>query len=125
MSAGKGYTHVNGMASPERGEDHGSPPKFADFELEESTITAQQVAMQAGALTARAIAEMYLDRIAEFNKRGPCINAIIEINPDVLTLADELDLERRQGRLRGPLHGIAIIVKDNIDTADRMNTSAG
>jgi amidase len=101
------------------------PAGFADFELEETTIATQQVAMQIGALSARAIAEMYLDRITEFNQRGPCINAIIEINPDALTLADVLDNERRQGHLRGPLHGIAIIVKDNINTANRMNTSMG
>jgi amidase len=102
-----------------------SPAKSAGFELEESTIAAQQVAMQSGALTARAIAETYLERIAEFDKRGPCINAIIEVNPDALARADELDRERRSGQINGPLHGIAVVVKDNIDTADRMNTSAG
>jgi amidase len=81
--------------------------------------------MRSGAYTARSIAERLLTRIDEIDRRGPAINAIIELNPDALTIADARDQERRAGRIRGPLHGIPILLKDNIDTADKMRTSAG
>jgi amidase len=93
--------------------------------LEELTITAMQEAMRSGSLNARRLAELYLARIEAMDKRGPAINAMIELNPDALAIADALDRERRAGRTRGPLHGIPIVIKDNIDTADRMRTSAG
>jgi amidase len=96
-----------------------------NVELEELTITAMQEAMRKGALTARGLAELYLARIEAMDKRGPAINAMIELNPDALAIADLLDRERRAGRTRGPMHGIPIVIKDNIDTADRMRTSAG
>jgi amidase len=95
------------------------------FELDEATITDLQEAMKSGKHTGRRIAEMYLARIDEIDKRGPAINAVIEINPDALSIADALDRERKQKGPRGPLHGIPILIKDNIDTADRMNTTAG
>jgi amidase len=95
------------------------------FELEEATIIELQEAMKAGKQTARAVAEMYLARIEEVDKRGPAVNSVIEINPDALTIADALDRERREKGPRGPLHGIPILIKDNIDTADRMMTTAG
>jgi amidase len=84
-----------------------------------------QNAMRAGSLTARRLAALYLARIDSMDKRGPAINAMIELNPDALAIADALDRERRAGRVRGPMHGIPIVIKDNIDTADRMRTSAG
>lgn len=95
------------------------------FELEEATITGLQQAMGTGALTARSIAEKYLARIRDIDKRGPAINSVIELNPDALAIADALDRERKAKGARGPLHGIPILIKDNIDTADRMTTTAG
>jgi amidase len=81
--------------------------------------------MRSGAYTARSIAEGLLTRIDEIDRRGPAIGSIIELNPDALAIADTRDQERRAGRVRGALHGIPILLKDNIDTADRMRTSAG
>src|SRR5947208_11173369 len=81
--------------------------------------------MKSGRYTARSIAKKYLARIDEIDKRGPAINAVIEINPDALAIADALDKERREKGVRGPLHGIPVLIKDNIDTADRMMTTAG
>ena len=99
-----------------------STPSFA---LEEMTIAELQEAMKVGKYTARSIAEMYLARIDEIDKRGPAVNSVIEINPDALAIADALDRERKEKGVRGPLHGVPILIKDNIDTADRMMTTAG
>ena len=95
------------------------------FELEEVTIAELQRGMQSGKYSARAIAEKYLERIEETDKRGPAINSVIEINPEAIEIADALDKERKAKGLRSPLHGIPVLVKDNIDTADRMATTAG
>jgi amidase len=95
------------------------------FDLEEATTAALQAGMKSGQYTARSIAEKYLERIDEIDKRGPSINAVIEINPDALAIAGALDKERREKGVRGPLHGIPVLIKDNIDTADRMMTTAG
>ena len=81
--------------------------------------------MRSGARSAVSIAQAYLARIDAIDKRGPAINAIIELNPDALAIAEALDRERREKGARGPLHGIPVLLKDNIDTADRMRTSAG
>lgn len=81
--------------------------------------------MQAGELTSRAITEMYLKRIEEIDKEGPKLNSIIEVNSDALSIADSLDKERKDGKVRGPLHGVPVLIKDNIDTADKMMTTAG
>ena len=81
--------------------------------------------MRSGELTAHALAEKYLARIEAMDKRGPAINSVIELNPDALSIADGLDKERKQNKLRGPMHGIPVLIKDNIDTADRMATTAG
>src|SRR5215213_8379401 len=93
--------------------------------LPEWTIADLQEKMESGELTARRLAELYLERISEVDKEGPYINSVIELNPDVPEIADTLDSERRAGRLRGALHGVPILIKDNIDTADRMQTTAG
>lgn len=97
----------------------------ARFELDEVTIAQLQTMMKDGNATARSIAEKYLARIDEIDKRGPTINSVIEINPDALAIADTLDQERKAKGPRGPLHGIPVLIKDNIDTADRMMTTAG
>src|SRR5689334_19538983 len=97
------------------------PPAAATaFPLEELTIRELQDAMTAGRYTSHQLVELYVKRIDELDRRGPALRSISEVNPDALRLADELDAERKQGRVRGPLHGIPIVIKDNIDTADRM-----
>ena len=93
--------------------------------MAELTITELQAEMQTGKMTARSITEMYLHRITEIDRAGPTLNSVIEINPDALAIADALDAERREHSPRGPLHGIPVLIKDNIDTADRMLTTAG
>src|SRR5262249_42259201 len=101
------------------------PARISPFELEEMTIAELQQAMKSGRFTARAIAEKYLARIDEVDKRGPAVNCIIELNPDALAISEALDQERKANGPRGPLHGIPVLLKDNIDTADRMMTTAG
>lgn len=97
----------------------------ADFELNEMTIDELQEKMQAGVYTSAMLTDLYLQRIAAVDKDGPALNAVIEINPDARVIAEQMDRERKEGKLRGPLHGIPILVKDNIDTADKMMTTAG
>jgi len=101
------------------------PPDVPSFELEEATITDLQDAMKSGKHTARSITEKYLARIEQIDKQGPAINSIIELNPDALAIADALDKERKDKGVRGPLHGIPMLIKDNLDTADKMMTTAG
>jgi amidase len=95
------------------------------FELDEITLAELQEGMRSGKFTSRGLAERYLARISEIDKAGPSLNAVIELNPEVLAIADKLDAERKSKGPRGPLHGIPILIKDNIGTADRMRTSAG
>ncbi|MCL6480963.1 MAG: amidase [Firmicutes bacterium] len=95
------------------------------FELEEVTIAELQAGMASGRWTAQGITQAYLERIAQLNHRGPELRAVIETNPDALAIAEQLDRERAAGRVRGPLHGIPILLKDNLDTHDRMTTTAG
>jgi len=101
------------------------PASYEDFELNEITIDELQQKMQSGTHTSRSITELYLKRINDIDKKGPAINSVIEINPDALAIADEMDKERKAGKVRGPLHGIPVLIKDNIDTADKMMTTAG
>jgi amidase len=96
-----------------------------DFELDEITIDDLQKAFLSGQYSSRSLAEKYLARIQEIDKAGPMVNSVIELNPEALQIADALDLERKAKGPRGPLHGIPVLIKDNIDTGDRMNTTAG
>jgi len=96
-----------------------------DFHLEEATLADFERGFASGRFTARSVAEWYLARIDSLDKNGPKVNAVIELNPDALAIADALDAEHKAKGPRGPMHGIPILIKDNIDTADRMMTSAG
>jgi amidase len=95
------------------------------FDLDEITVARLQRAMQSGRLTARSIAEKYLARIEAADKHGPGVNSVIETNPEALDIAEKLDRERKARGPRGPLHGIPVLIKDNIATRDRMMTTAG
>jgi amidase len=96
-----------------------------DFELDEITIDDLQKALQSGHYSSHSLTEKYVARIQEIDKAGPRVNSVIEINPDALQIADALDRERTAKGPRGALHGVPILLKDNIDTGDRMNTTAG
>jgi len=98
---------------------------YNDFPLLEVSIGELAEKMASGQLTALAITEMYLDRIKAIDQSGPHLNSVIELNPDALSIAKQLDKERAEGNVRGPLHGIPVMIKDNIDTADKMMTTAG
>jgi len=105
-----------------------SPAPHIDIshcELEEMGINELAEWMASGKYTARSIAEEYLDRIEDIDRDGPTLRSIIELNPDALDIADGLDKERKEKGARSPLHGIPILIKDNIDTVDRMATTAG
>ncbi len=118
---------VVGPVLQREGASSPAAPQFdiRPFELEETTITELQTGLASGQVTARSLVEQYLARIEEIDKQGPAVNAIIEINPDALDIADALDRERQEKGRRGLLLGIPILIKDNIDTADRMATTAG
>ena len=105
--------------------DHGPAPNAAPppFELEEMTIEELQEGLRSGRFTSHSLTQAYLDRIDAIDKRGPAINSVIEINPDALEIARQMDAMR--GAAARPLDGIPVLIKDNIDTADRMHTSAG
>ena len=109
------------QVQPETTVPSSTPP----FELDEITVTALQEGMKSGKFTARSIAEKYMARIDSVDKHGPALNSVIELNPDALAMADALDHERKTKGPRGPLHGVPILIKDNIATRDRMQTTAG
>jgi amidase len=101
------------------------PQGGGKFDWEELTVRDAQAAMASGRLSARRLTEMYLERIERIDRRGPALNSVIETNPDAVSIAEGLDRERKAGRVRGPLHGVPVLIKDNIGTADRMETTAG
>src|SRR5215203_1145994 len=103
--------------------EHGH--RVPSFPFEEATIAELGAAMRSGRLSSRRLTQAYLRRIRRIDLSGIQLNSVIEVNPDALEIAAELDAERRQGRVRGPLHGIPILVKDNFATRDRMETTAG
>lgn len=100
-------------------------PDLNEFALLEMTIPQMQQKMDSGLLTSEQIVQLYLDRIKVIDEEGPQLNSVIEVNPDALEIAKTLDEEREQGNIRGPMHGIPVMIKDNINTADKMMTTAG
>ena len=116
------WTSCGGGGSPQAQQ---TPPATVAFDLEEATIADLQQRMERGQDTARSLVEKYTARIERLDRQGPALRSVIELNPEALTIADRLDAERRQKGARGPLHGIPILIKDNIATADRMTTTAG
>jgi len=102
--------------------DEDSPPPSR---FNEATVADLQAQMAAGRLTSVDLTKFYLTRIQQLDENGPGLNSIIELNPDALAIAANADAERRRGMVRGPLHGIPVLLKDNIDTGDRMQTTAG
>mgnify|MGYP003341975326 FL=1 len=117
-----GLSAVAGLSMLGRGQ--GRPAAVPD-DLAGADVRALGEAMQKGATTSHALTQRFVSRITTMDKAGPAINAVIELNPDALAIADQRDAERKAGKVRGPLHGIPILIKDNIDSADRMKTSAG
>ena len=120
LSAAGCRTHPGSSSAKAEGGD-----KIPAFVLDEVTIDVLQEKMRKGEWTSRSITELYLKRIAQVDIKGPALHAVIELNPDALAIADERDRERKEGKVRGPLHGIPVLVKDNIDTGDQMMTTAG
>jgi amidase len=113
------------LAEGSRPPTRDAQPAARIAELEERSIEQLQTALARGALTSHQIVEQYLERIESMDRTGPSLRSVIESNPDALAIADAMDAERKAGRRRGALHGIPVLVKDNIDTADRMLTTAG
>jgi len=107
------------VAAPRRGR------AAAGFEIEEATLDSIQQAMRTGELTSKDLTEAYLGRIAAMDRQGPSLRSVLETNPDAAAIAEGLDRERRAKGPRGPLHGVPILLKDNLDTHDRMTTTAG
>jgi amidase len=111
--------------SPRKQDDLAEKSATDPFELDEITILQMQADMENGKYTAEGLVNLYLNRIQKIDKSGPLLNSIIELNPDAPAIAREMDTERKNGKIRGPLHGIPLLIKDNIETADRMQTTAG
>src|SRR5205814_7298547 len=128
LGAAAGVASVAGAACRTAGVPGALPglpgPAIPPFALQEATLTDLERGLESGKYTAHALCENYLGRIEDLDRRGPTLRSIIEINPDALRSADELDAERKTRGPRGPLHGIPILIKDNIATADRMATTA-
>lgn len=126
--AGAGATVAGswtGTASADAGGDTPGPIAQPAQEIEEATVAELQSAMERGGLSSQELVHMYLERIRELDQSGPDVNSVIQINPQARAIARARDKERKAGDVRGPLHGIPVLLKDNIDTGDRMMTTAG
>jgi amidase len=121
FSSGAAYAAQREPTSSSRAE----PTPVREFELDEMTIEDLSRGMQSGKYTARHITELYMARIEALNRRGPMLRAVIDTNPDAVAIAEKLDTERKAGKIRSPLHGIPVLLKANIGTADKTRTSAG
>jgi amidase len=124
--AGAGVPLAGLMGASAAAAAQGTPPiSEAAVQLEEATIAQLQAAMARGGLNSLGLVNMYLERIASIDESGPTVNSVLEVNPDARRIARQLDRERKNGQVRGPLHGIPVMLKANIDTADQMSTTAG
>jgi amidase len=128
LGAATGAAVVSGACGPER-QPGAAGAKGAlsvpPFEFEETSVADLQKKMEAGELTARRLTEAYLDRIQALDGQGPTLRSVLEANPEAVAIAEALDAEREENGPRGPLHGIPVLLKDNIDTADQLTTTAG
>ena len=124
-SAGLAVSAACSPSAPDSPFEGRVPAEIPPFEFDEATVDDLQQMMESGEHTARSIAQAYIERIEALDRQGPELRSMIEINPDALEIAGQLDVERRAARPRGPLHGIPVALKDNIDTHDRMTTTAG
>jgi amidase len=127
LRLGTGVAAAPALAGLATGHSAAAPPSHGapGREIEEVTIAELQQRMQSHRLTSHGLVKKYIARIEQIDRRGPKLNSVIEINPDAEEIAKALDRERRAGHVRGPLHGIPILLKDNVDTHDRMQTAAG
>lgn len=124
-AAGCALAFVEPVSTFAKAKAVSAPATAPAFELEEMSISEMQQALQSGKYSSRSLVEKYVDRINDVDKRGPALNSVIELNPEAEAIAAVLDRERKDRAPRGPLHGIPILIKDNIDSADRMRTTAG
>jgi amidase len=113
------------MASSWAAADNKDSVAAAPSQFNEATVAELQAKMNAGTLSSEQLTRYYLRRILDLDQNGPGVNAVIELNPDAIQIAQQMDELRRHGKILGPLHGIPVLIKDNIDTGDRMQTSAG
>ena len=119
MATSATFKGETAMAAP------ATPGATGAIDISEAGVVTLQAAMQSGKTSSQALVRAYLARIKAYDKSGPRINSVIEVNPDALIIARERDKERKAGKLRGPLHGIPVLIKDNIATSDKMQTTAG
>ncbi|HZI25094.1 MAG TPA: amidase, partial [Chryseolinea sp.] len=125
IAGASGFAYLSSCTNIREDEKLPKVSATGEFVLNEVTIEDLHQKMQSGEMTSKSITELYLKRIQEIDKEGPKLNSVIEINPDALTIAASLDEERKEGKIRGLLHGIPVLIKDNIDTGDKMMTTAG
>jgi amidase len=116
---------VESCVDTKKNPDDSNVASSDEFELDEETISSLKDKLASGKYTSEQLVDLYLKRIEDIDKKGAELNAIIEINPEAISIAKQMDRERKEGKVRGPLHGIPVVIKDNIDTADKMQTTAG
>ena len=126
LLGGMGATLLPALAGAREMAGGTSPASGVEsFELDELTAADFQAGLASGKFTSLSLTEKYLARIEAIDRQGPALNSVIEVNPDARAMAEALDQERKAKGTRGPLHGVPVLIKDNIDTADRMQTTAG
>jgi amidase len=128
-AAGAAAMTVTGVlqscVKPKAAPEEDSNQAAASFELNETTVQRLQEDLKSGKYSAVALVDLYLKRIESMDRNGPSLHSVIELNPDARDIAAALDKERKEGKVRSVLHGIPVLIKDNIDTADKMSTTAG